>query len=56
MRLPRDKLLDLQQTSLAWLGRCSCHKKELESLVGKLSHASRVVQPGKTFSASYLSF
>ena len=49
MRLPRDKLLDLQQTSSAWSGRRSCRKKELESLVGKLSHASRVVQPGKTF-------
>ena len=49
MRLPWDKLLDLQQTSSAWSGRRSCRKKELESLVGKLSHASRVVQPGKTF-------
>ena len=42
-------MLDLQQTLLAWLGRRLCRKKELESLVGKLSHASRVVQPGKTF-------
>ena len=49
MRLPSVKLLELQQTSAAWVGRRSCRKKELESLVGKLSHASRVVQPGKTF-------
>ena len=43
MRLPRVKLLDLQQMSLVWAGRCSCRKKELEYVVGKLSHASRVV-------------
>ena len=49
MRLPRVKLLELQQTSSAWVGRRSCRKKELESVVGKLPHASRVVQPGKTF-------
>ena len=49
MRLPWNKLRDLQQTTEVWSGRRSCRKKELESLVGKLSHASRVVQPGKTF-------
>ena len=49
MRLPREKLLDLQQTMQSWLGRRTCRKKEMESLVGKLSHASKVIQPGKTF-------
>ena len=33
MYLPQDKLLDLQQMTLLWSGRRSCHKKELESLV-----------------------
>ena len=33
----------------SWLGRRTCRKKEIESLVGKLSHASKVIQPGKTF-------
>ena len=42
MRLPKVKLLDLQQMSLAWAGRYSC-QKELEYVVGKLSHVSRVV-------------
>ena len=31
MWLPRVKLLELQQTSSAWVGRCSCRKKEFES-------------------------
>ena len=32
-----------------WLGRHSCRKKELQSLVGKLQHACRVVKPGRSF-------
>ena len=32
-----------------WQGKKSSTKKELESLVGKLAFASRVVKPGKTF-------
>lgn len=34
---------------LSWSGRWLCHKKELESFIGRLSHASSVVQLGKTF-------
>ena len=49
MQLPCDKLLDLQQMLSTWSGRRSHQKKEFESLVAKLSHTSRVVQPGKTF-------
>ena len=49
MRLPREKLLDIQQMIQSWLGRPTCRKKEMESIVGKLSHASKVIQPGKTF-------
>ena len=56
MRLPWDKLLDLQQTLSAWSGRHLCRKKELESLVGKLSHASRVAQHGKTFLCQLFEF
>ena len=52
MWLSGVKLLELQQTSSAWVGRRLCWKKELESLVGKLSHASRVVQPGEDISLS----
>ena len=36
-------------TKLTFQGKKSCSMKELESLVGKLAHASQVVQSGKTF-------
>ena len=32
-----------------WQGRRSSVRKDLESLEGKLSHANKVVLPGKTF-------
>ena len=43
MRLPQDKLSELQQLFSLWSGRRSCRKKELESSVGKLSQANRVI-------------
>ena len=49
VRLPRHKLAELRELSGQWQGKKSCSMKELESLVGKLAHASRVVQSGKTF-------
>ena len=32
-----------------WIDQKSCMRRELESLVGKLVYASRVIRPGKTF-------
>ena len=49
IRLPQLKLRELQFLIRSWVGRQSCTKKDLESLVGKLAHASQVVRPGKTF-------
>lgn len=49
MRLPERKLAELRELLVQWRGKHSCHKKELESLVGKLQHAATVVQPGKSF-------
>ena len=48
-RLPSHKLEELHQEVQLWAGRKSATRKELESVVGKLVHASRVVRPGKTF-------
>ena len=48
IRLPLQKLLELQDLVRAWRGRRACTRSELESLVGKLAHACTVVQPGKT--------
>ena len=49
VRLPSQKLEELQEVVEQWQARKSCTVKELESLIGRLSHAAQVVQPGKTF-------
>ena len=49
VRLPQAKLSELQSLLQRWIYKDSCLKKELESLVGKLAHACKVVKPGKTF-------
>ena len=49
VRLPREKLLELQHLIRQWVAKKSCTRKELKSLTGKLGHAAKVVQPGKTF-------
>ena len=48
IRLPQVKLMELQELIQAWVGRKSCSRRELESLVGKLGHAARAVPPGRT--------
>ena len=49
-RLPDVKLLELRTTIVAWKNKKFCTRKELESLVGKLSHACVVVALfGRTF-------
>ena len=48
IRLPGEKLTEIRSEVYWWLDRKSCTKRELESLVGRLSHASQVVKPGKT--------
>ena len=48
-RLPADKLQRLIQLLELWAGRQWCNKKQLESLIGHLHHASMEVWPGRTF-------
>lgn len=48
-RLPPDKLHDLLTLIEQWVHKKWCKPKELQSLVGKLNHASSVVVPGRTF-------
>ena len=48
IRVPEQKMEDIKREVAGWIGKRSCQKKELESLVSRLGHASRVVQPGKT--------
>ena len=49
LRLPEDKLQRLQALLQKWGARRACQRRELESLVGLLNHACKVVRPGRSF-------
>ena len=48
LRLPGEKLKRLQALLRQWGNRKVCSRKDLESLVGMLNHACKVVRAGKT--------
>ena len=48
LRLPAHKLARVRQTVSEWLGRKAA-RRELESLVGTLQHATKLVRPGRRF-------
>ena len=48
-RLPDKKFTELLATLATWSTRTECTKRELLSLIGSLSFAAKVVQPGRTF-------
>ena len=49
LRLPQEKLTKLKKLVAKWRKRDGCKKRELESLAGHLSHACKVVRPGRRF-------
>ena len=49
MRLPADKLGRLKSILAATLGKKAVTKRELQSLVRLLQHATKVVKPGRSF-------
>ena len=49
IRLPPDKLRNLKALLDDWLGKKKCTKRELLSLIGKLSFACKCVKPGRIF-------
>jgi hypothetical protein len=49
LRLPEEKLQRLISLLEEWGDRRSCTRKELESLIGHLSHAAKVVRSGRSF-------
>ena len=49
LRLPQEKLLKLRTLVAKWRKRKCCTKRELQSLAGHLSHACKVVRPGRRF-------
>jgi hypothetical protein len=48
-RLPQDKLGALKDFIALWSDKRVCRRKELESLLGHLYHAAKVVYPGRPF-------
>ena len=49
LRLPQEKLERLVTTIQNWGDRKVCSRRELESLVGSLNHACKVIRSGRTF-------
>ena len=49
IRLPEVKLARTRELVATWRGRKSCRVRELQSLVGTLQHACKVVHPGWSF-------
>ena len=49
IRLPADKLTQLQCLLRQWRGKKACTKRELQSIIGSMSHACKVVRPGRAF-------
>ena len=48
-RLPLDMHCALQELIQSWRDRRWCTRRQLESLIGHLHHAAKVVWPGRTF-------
>ena len=49
LRLPEEKLQRLRTLLQEWSTRKSCQRKQLESSIGLLTHAWKVVCPGRFF-------
>ena len=49
LRIPTDKLQRLQAMLQEWGDRKACGRRQLESLVGLLNHACKVVRSGRSF-------
>ena len=49
LSLPPDKLAHISATVREWRGKKTATKRQLQSLIGTLSHAATVVIPGRVF-------
>ena len=49
MQLPAEKLADLSTLLRDFLNKRKCSKKDLLSLIGKLSFATKIIRPGRIF-------
>ena len=49
LRLPPEKLVHIRSLLSEWGDRKACNRRELESLIGYLNHACKVVRTGRSF-------
>ena len=49
LSITRERMQEIYQLIGTWLGRSTCTKRELLSLIGKLSFSARVVRDGRKF-------
>ena len=49
IRLPQDKVIALKSLLSSFITKRRCQKRELLSLIGKLSFAAKVIKPGRLF-------
>ena len=49
LRLPQGKLAEMMTLVKEWRGMKSCHKRDLLSIIGSVSHACKVVRAGRSF-------
>ncbi len=49
LSITQERMTDILSELQSWLGRRTCTKRELLSIIGKLSFAARVVRSGRTF-------
>ena len=49
LSLPQEKLTHLKQDIKCWLPRRKCRKQELDSLIGTLQYAAKVIHLGRSF-------
>ena len=54
IRLPKDKLARLRTELRTWGDRRAASKRQLQSLIGLLNHAAKVVRPGRPFLRSLI--
>ncbi len=49
VRLPQEMVKEMRSILKRWRGMRSCRRRDLESIVGSLNHACKVVRPGRAF-------
>ena len=54
LRLPPSKLLRLRRLLDEWAGKKACMKRDLQSILGSLNHACKVIWPGRSFMRNML--